>query len=53
MNKHALRTGRKGTVLGQFILKRANLRGQWSDDDYDLLENDVVLGHIFKVPITQ
>jgi hypothetical protein len=25
--------------------------GQWRDDDYDVLENGVVVGRIFKVPI--
>jgi hypothetical protein len=36
--------------LGSLILKRANtsrLSGQWSDDDYDVLENGVVVGRIF------
>jgi hypothetical protein len=40
--------------LGSLILKRANtsrLFGQWSDDDYDVLENGVVVGRIFKVPV--
>jgi hypothetical protein len=37
-------------MLGSLILKRANtsrLSGQWSDDDYDVLENGVVVGRIF------
>jgi hypothetical protein len=25
--------------------------GRWSDDDYDVLENGVVVGRIFKVPV--
>jgi hypothetical protein len=36
------------------ILKRASLSrpsGQWRDDDYDVIENGVVVGRIFKVPI--
>jgi hypothetical protein len=36
------------------ILKRASASrssGQWRDDDYDVLENGVVVGRIFKVPI--
>jgi hypothetical protein len=40
--------------LGSLILKRANnsrLSGRWSDDDYDVLENGVVVGRIFKVPV--
>jgi hypothetical protein len=35
----------------QLILKRAALSrssGQWSDDDYDVLENGVVVGRICK-----
>jgi hypothetical protein len=46
----ALRSGRKETVLGPLILKGANasrLSGQWRDDDYDVLENGVVMGGIF------
>jgi hypothetical protein len=48
------RSGRKETALGSLILKRANtsrLSGQWSDDDYDVLEDGVIVGRIFKVPI--
>ena len=48
------RSGRKETELGSLILKRANnsrLSGRWSDDDYDVLENGVVVGRIFKVPV--
>ena len=51
---NALRSGQKETALGSLILKRANTSrpsGQWSDDDYDVLENGVVIGRIFKVPI--
>jgi hypothetical protein len=36
--------------MSQLILKRASLSrssGQWSDDDYDVLENGVVVGRIF------
>lgn len=35
------------------FLKRANtsrLSGRWSDDDYDVLENGVVVGRIFLSP---
>src|SRR5262245_26805173 len=50
-SKRALRTGRrKEAVLGSLILKPADtsrLSGQWSDDDYDVLENGVVVGRIF------
>ena len=37
--------------MGSLILKRANssrLSGQWSDDDYDVLENGVVAGRILS-----
>jgi hypothetical protein len=43
-------------VLGAMtplILKRASASrssGQWRDDDYDVLENGVVVGRIFKSP---
>jgi hypothetical protein len=36
------------------ILKRASASrpsGQWRDDDYDVLENGVVVGRIVKVPV--
>ena len=36
------------------ILKRASASrpsGQWRDDDYDVLEDGVIVGRIFKVPI--
>jgi hypothetical protein len=36
------------------ILKRASTSrqsGQWRDDDHDVLENCVVVGRIFKVPV--
>ena len=39
------------TVLSSLILKRASASrssGQWSDDDYDVLENGVVVGRICK-----
>jgi hypothetical protein len=38
-------------MLGLLILKRATtsrLSGQWSDDDYDVLENGVLVGRIFQ-----
>ena len=53
-SKRALPTSRKETVLGSLILRRANtsrLSGQWSDDDYDVLEDGVVVGRIFKVTV--
>lgn len=37
--------------MGQLILKRASARrpyGQWNDDAYDVLEDSVVVGRIFK-----
>src|SRR5262249_24946578 len=49
---------RGGRGLGQewmatpLILKRAALSrssGQWRDDDYDVLENGVVVGRIFQL----
>jgi hypothetical protein len=36
------------------ILKRASASrssGEWRDDDYDVLENGVLVGRIFKVPV--
>jgi hypothetical protein len=36
------------------ILKRASTSrssGQWSDDNYDVLENGVIFGRIFAVPV--
>jgi len=36
------------------ILKRGSASrssGQWRADDYDVLENGVVVGRIFKVPV--
>jgi hypothetical protein len=53
-SKRALPAGRKERALGSLILKRANtsrLSGQWSDDDYDALENGVVVGRIFEVAV--
>jgi hypothetical protein len=38
-------------AVSQLILKRASASrssGQWSDDDYDVLENGVVVGRICK-----
>jgi hypothetical protein len=40
-------------MTGSLILKRGNLSrssGQWSDDDYDVLENGKVVGRIFLSP---
>jgi hypothetical protein len=37
--------------MGKLILKRASASrpsGQWSDDDYDVLEDDRVVGRIFN-----
>jgi hypothetical protein len=37
--------------LGSLLLKRANtsrLSGRWSDDDYDVLENGVLVGRLFS-----
>jgi hypothetical protein len=36
------------------ILKRGSASrssGQWREDDYDVLENGVVVGRIFRVPV--
>jgi hypothetical protein len=42
-------------ILGhQLILRRASASrpsGQWSDDDFDVLEGGAVFGRIFKVPV--
>jgi hypothetical protein len=38
------------TVMSALILKRGSVSrpsGQWRDDDYDVLENGVVVGRIF------
>ena len=46
-SKRALPAGRNGRALGSLILKRANtsrVSGQWSDDDYDVLKNGVIIG---------
>jgi hypothetical protein len=39
--------------MGQLILKRASARpsGQWSDDDCDVPEGDVVVGRIMKAAV--
>jgi hypothetical protein len=40
--------------MSPLILKRASASrssGQWRDDDYDVLEEGVVVGRIFKVPV--
>jgi hypothetical protein len=42
-----------GLPVSSLILKRGNLSrssGQWSDDDYDVLENGVVVGRIVLEP---
>ena len=49
-SKRALRTVRKETVLGSLILKRANTSRPSGRDDYDVLENGVVVGRIFLSP---
>jgi hypothetical protein len=39
--------------MSPLILKRASASrssGEWSDDDYDVLENGIVVGRIFKEP---
>jgi hypothetical protein len=43
----------KDVAVTGLILKRASTSrssGQWGDDDYDVLENGVVVGRIFKMP---
>jgi hypothetical protein len=40
--------------MSPLILQRASASrpsGQWRDDDYDVLENGVVVGRIFKVQV--
>jgi hypothetical protein len=40
--------------MSQLILKRASASqssGQWRDDNYDVLEDGVVVGCIFTVPV--
>jgi hypothetical protein len=40
--------------MSPLILQRASVSrpsGQWRDDDYDVLENGVVVGRIFKVQV--
>jgi hypothetical protein len=40
-------------AMAQMILKRAKVSrpsGQWRDDDYDVIEDGVVVGRIFLVP---
>jgi hypothetical protein len=47
------RSTRKDAAMSQLILKRASASrssGQWSDDDYDVLENGKVVGRIFLSP---
>jgi hypothetical protein len=36
-------------AVTQLILKRAPIG--WNQDDFDVLENGVIIGRIFKVPI--
>jgi hypothetical protein len=53
-SKHVPRSGRKETALESLILKRASSSrpfGQWSDDDHEVLDNGVIIGRVFKVPI--
>jgi hypothetical protein len=41
-------------AMTPLILKRASASrpsGQWRDDDYNVLENGIVVGRIFKVPV--
>ena len=41
-------------MMTPLILERGSasrLSGQWRDDDYDVVENGVVVGRIFKVPV--
>ena len=41
-------------AVTQLILKRGSASrssGDWRDDDYDVLEDGVVVGRIFKVPV--
>jgi hypothetical protein len=40
--------------MGQLVLERANASrpfGQWREDDYDVLENGVVVGRIFLLAV--
>ena len=40
--------------MSPLILQRASVSrpsGQWRDDDYDVLENGVVVGRILNVPV--
>jgi hypothetical protein len=42
------------SIEDPLILKRTSASrssGQWCDDDYDVLEDGVVVGRIFKVPV--
>ena len=34
--------------MGQLILKSARSSGEWSDDDYDVLAEGIVVGRIMK-----
>jgi hypothetical protein len=39
--------------IASLIVKRppaSRSSGEWSDDDYDVLENGIVVGRIFKEP---
>jgi hypothetical protein len=45
--------GEQADIMSPLILKRASVSrpsGQWGDDDYDVLENGVVVGRIFLSP---
>ena len=57
MSRLGVRNGPKRALelgtMAQLILKRASSSrssGEWSDDDYYVLENRVVVGRIFKEP---
>ena len=44
-----IRMTTKSLVLKRGSASRSS--GEWRDDDYDVLENGVVVGRIFKVPV--
>jgi len=44
-----IRMTTKSLVLKRRSASRSS--GEWRDDDYDVLENGVVVGRIFKVPV--
>jgi hypothetical protein len=41
--------GRRSLTMSPLILRRAPIG--WNQDDYDVLEDGVIVGRIFKVPI--